>query len=73
MILYTSGTTGRAKGAMIPYRQIHWNALNTIIGLQLTQEDTAFLNMPLYHTGGWHVLFTPLMLFGGTGRAAGAV
>lgn len=65
MILYTSGTTGRAKGAMIPYGQIHWNALNTIIGLQLTQNDTAFLNMPLYHTGGWHVLFTPLMLLGG--------
>ncbi len=65
MILYTSGTTGRSKGAMISYRQIHWNALNTIIGLQLTQEDTALLNMPLYHTGGWHVLFTPLMLVGG--------
>ncbi len=65
MILYTSGTTGRAKGAMIPYRQIHWNALNTVIGLQLSERDTAFLNMPLYHTGGWHVLFTPLMLLGG--------
>lgn len=65
MILFTSGTTGRAKGAMISYRQIHWNALNTIIGLQLTQDDAAFLNMPLYHTGGWHVLFTPLMLIGG--------
>lgn len=65
MILYTSGTTGRAKGAMITWRQIHWNALNTTIGLQLTQDDVAFLNMPLYHTGGWHVLFTPLMLLGG--------
>ena len=65
MILYTSGTTGRSKGAMISYRQIHWNALNTIIGLQLTQEDASFLNMPLFHTGGWHVLFTPLMLLGG--------
>ena len=50
---------------MIPWRQIHWNALNTIIGLQLTQDDVAFLNTPLYHTGGWHVLFTPLMLLGG--------
>lgn len=65
MILYTSGTTGRAKGAMITWRQIHWNALNTTIGLQLSQDDVAFLNMPLYHTGGWHVLFTPLMLLGG--------
>ena len=65
MILYTSGTTGQAKGAMITYRQIHWNALNTIIGLQLTQNDVAYMNMPLHHTGGWHVLFTPLMLLGG--------
>ncbi len=65
MILYTSGTTGRAKGAMIPYRQLHWNVLNTMIGLQLTERDAAFLNMPLYHTGGWHALFTPLMLLGG--------
>jgi fatty-acyl-CoA synthase len=65
MILYTSGTTGRAKGAMISWRQIHWNALNTIIGLQLTCQDVAFMNMPLYHTGAWHVLFTPLMLLGG--------
>lgn len=65
MILYTSGTTGRPKGAMISWRQIHWNALNTTIGLQLTENDRAFLNMPLYHTGAWHVLFTPLMLLGG--------
>ena len=65
MILYTSGTTGRAKGAMISYRQIHWNAVNTTIGLQLTQNDVALLNMPLYHIGGWHVLFTPLMQLGG--------
>ena len=65
MILYTSGTTGRAKGAMISWRQIHWNAVNTIIGLQLTQDDVTFLNTPLYHTGGWHVLFTPLMQLGG--------
>lgn len=65
MILYTSGTTGRPKGAMITWRQIHWNALNTIIGLQLSEQDAAFLNMPLYHTGAWHVLFTPLILIGG--------
>lgn len=65
MILYTSGTTGQPKGAMISWRQIHWNAVNTTIGLQLTQDDVSFLNTPLYHTGGWHVLFTPLMHMGG--------
>ncbi len=65
MILYTSGTTGKSKGAMISWRQIHWNAVNTTIGLQLTAADVSFLNTPLYHTGGWHVLFTPLMHLGG--------
>jgi fatty-acyl-CoA synthase len=65
MILYTSGTTGKSKGAMISWRQIHWNAINTTIGLALTENDVSFLNTPLYHTGGWHVLFTPLMHLGG--------
>jgi len=66
MIVYTSGTTGTPKGAMISWRQIHWNAVNTTISLQLSQSDISFLNTPLYHTGGWHVLFTPLMYLGGT-------
>lgn len=65
MVLYTSGTTGKSKGAMISWRQIHWNAINTTIGLALTEADVSFLNTPLYHTGGWHVLFTPLMHLGG--------
>ncbi len=66
MVLYTSGTTGTPKGAMISWRQIHWNAINTTISLQLSENDISFLNTPLYHTGGWHVLFTPLMYLGGT-------
>jgi len=66
MILYTSGTTGTPKGAMVSWRQIHWNAVNTTIALQLAESDITFLNTPLYHTGGWHVLFTPLLYLGGT-------
>jgi fatty-acyl-CoA synthase len=65
MILYTSGTTGKAKGAMIPWRQIHWNSVNTAIGLGLTGRDSSFVNTPFYHTGGWHVLLTPLLHRGG--------
>ncbi len=65
MILYTSGTTGKSKGAMISYRQIHWNSMNTEISLGLTGDDTSFVNTPFYHTGGWHVLLTPLIHHGG--------
>ncbi|MDZ7681251.1 MAG: long-chain fatty acid--CoA ligase [Fodinibius sp.] len=65
MILYTSGTTGKSKGAMIPWRQIHWNSINTEISLQLSGADSSFVNTPFYHTGGWHVLLTPLIHHGG--------
>lgn len=65
MILYTSGTTGKSKGAMISWRQIHWNSLNTEISLGLTDRDSSFVNTPFYHTGGWHVLLTPLIHHGG--------
>ncbi len=65
MILYTSGTTGRSKGAMITWRQIHWNSMNTEISLGLTGHDSSFVNTPFYHTGGWHVLLTPLIHHGG--------
>lgn len=65
MILYTSGTTGRSKGAMISWRQIHWNSMNTEISLELTGQDSTFVNTPFYHTGGWHVLLTPLIHHGG--------
>lgn len=66
MILYTSGTTGRSKGAMISWKQIHWNSLNTEISLGLTYRDSSFVNTPFYHTGGWHVLLTPLIHHGGS-------
>ncbi|WP_445664485.1 class I adenylate-forming enzyme family protein [Fodinibius sp. AD559] len=65
MILYTSGTTGKSKGAMISWQQIHWNSINTEISLELTGQDCAFVNTPFYHTGGWHVLLMPLIHHGG--------
>ena len=66
IILYTSGTTGYPKGALLPYRQVAYNALNTAIALDLTSRDKTITYTPLFHTGGLHVLTTPLLLRGGT-------
>jgi fatty-acyl-CoA synthase len=61
MILYTSGTTGRPKGAMINHRMLMWNAINTTLRLDLNSQDHSLSFAPFFHTGGWNVLFTPFL------------
>ena len=65
MVLYTSGTSGRPKGALIPHRQVHHNAVNTVLACDLTTDDTTLTNTPLFHTGGLNCLTTPLLMRGG--------
>ncbi|MCA9540955.1 MAG: AMP-binding protein, partial [Myxococcales bacterium] len=66
MLLYTSGTTGRPKGVMLPHRQIFWNAINTVYATDLSPEDRALAFLPLFHTGGLNCLATPTLYRGGT-------
>ena len=65
MILYTSGTTGSPKGAVLTQKSIFWNSINTSISLNLTQNDCAVIFLPFFHTGGWNVLTTPFLHRGG--------
>jgi fatty-acyl-CoA synthase len=66
MILYTSGTTGRPKGAVLTHGGIFWNAVNTTLRLDLSEGEVVPIFAPLFHTGGWHVLTTPVLHRGGT-------
>ena len=65
MILYTSGTTGAPKGAMVTNGMLHWNSLNTTLRLNLSQNDVQLSFLPFFHTGGWNVLVTPFVHRGG--------
>lgn len=62
----TGGTTGTPKAAMLTYRSITANAVNTISSWGLSASDVALLNAPLFHTGGLNVFTAPLVLAGGT-------
>lgn len=64
-ILYTSGTTGKPKGALLPHRQILWNCINTVVSWGLTENDVSPVLTPLFHAGGLFAFLTPLLYVGG--------
>ena len=66
VICYTGGTTGTPKGAILSHRAITANAVNTVISWELSPDDVAILNAPLFHTGGLNVFTAPLVYNGGT-------
>jgi fatty-acyl-CoA synthase len=64
-ILYTSGTTGNPKGAILPHRQILFNCINTVISWGLTEKDISPVYTPLFHAGGLFAFLTPILYVGG--------
>jgi len=51
-IVYTSGTTGASKGAVLTHNNFAANALNLITCWQITQADRLLLPLPLFHVHG---------------------
>ncbi|HKZ44938.1 MAG TPA: long-chain fatty acid--CoA ligase [Anaerolineales bacterium] len=64
-ILYTSGTTGKPKGAVLPHRQVLWNSFNTIVSWGLSEKDVSPILTPMFHSGGLFVFLVPLFHLGG--------
>ncbi|MFI9168724.1 long-chain fatty acid--CoA ligase [Streptomyces lincolnensis] len=65
LIMYTSGTTGRPKGAMLTHGNITWNAINVLVDTDLIADERALVSAPLFHTAGLNMLTLPVLLKGG--------
>jgi fatty-acyl-CoA synthase len=66
MLVYTSGTTGRPKGAILTQGSVAWNAANGVAAHDLVPEDRVLAMLPLFHVGGLHIQTMPALHVGAT-------
>jgi fatty-acyl-CoA synthase len=64
LIVYTSGTTGKPKGAVLTHGNMLYNALNNGVGLGITAEDITLTVLPLFHVGGIGLFSLPALYAG---------
>jgi O-succinylbenzoic acid--CoA ligase len=60
-IVYTSGTTGRPKGAILTYANHWWSAMASALNLGLLLGDTWLACLPLFHVGGLSIVLRSVM------------
>ena len=65
LLLYTSGTTGRSKAAMIPHRFVLGHARLVIAGLGLSPDDVLYCPYPMYHLDAAVMTIAPALLLRG--------
>ena len=66
LLVYTSGTTGHPKGAVLTQRAIQVTAHNCIHYSGLTDDDRVLTVLPMFHVGGLNILTSPAFYVGGT-------
>ena len=65
LLLYTSGTTGRSKAAMIPHRFVLAHARQMIEGLGLVPQDVLYCPYPMFHLDAAVMTIAPALLLRG--------
>ena len=66
MILYTSGTTGHPKGAMLTHGNLTWNCFNALVDYGINADERVLLISPLFHVAALSMGALPVLLQGGT-------
>ncbi|MFC4224755.1 acyl-CoA synthetase [Lysinibacter cavernae] len=66
MILYTSGTTGSPKGALLTHENLTWNSYNVLVDYDVVSSDIALIISPMFHVASLDMGVLPVILKGGT-------
>ena len=64
LLVYTSGTTGHPKGAMLAQESLLWNAVQSQHMHDFTRHDVILTSLPLFHVGGLNNQTTPALHVG---------
>jgi len=65
LILYTAGTTGHPKGAVLTHANVFWNIQNVSAPAGLGPDDTTISLLPFFHSGGIGLYLIPTLYVGG--------
>ena len=65
-LLYTSGTTGRSKGAMLTHENLLSNAKSLVEAWRFTRDDVLLHALPIFHSHGLFVATNVMLLAGGS-------
>jgi fatty-acyl-CoA synthase len=68
LLMYTSGTTGAPKGALLPHRKTLFNSLNAQLFFETTSRDRVLVALPLFHSFGLKILALPALYAGAAVR-----
>jgi fatty-acyl-CoA synthase len=66
VLLYTSGTTGRPKAAVLSHGNLTWNTINQLADTDVASTDRALTIAPLFHCVGLGQITLPTLLKGGS-------
>jgi len=64
LLMYTSGTTGLPKGALLPCRKTWYNCRNAEVFFEISEDDRVLVVLPLFHSFGLAILSLPALFAG---------
>ena len=64
LIVYTSGTTGKPKGAVLTQSALAWNARHSFYAHEMQPSDHVLTALPMFHVGGLNIQTLPALLMG---------